>query len=78
MGTIGVIQIFTQAMVMTYGGPANATLFYAYYLFQNAFYYFRMGVASAMAWLLFLATLILTLIQLRSSRNWVYYEGEDS
>jgi len=78
IGTIAVIQIFTQAMVMTYGGPANATLFYAYYLFQNAFYYFRMGIASAMAWLLFLATLILTLIQLRSSKNWVYYEGEDS
>lgn len=78
IGTIAVIQIFTQAMVMTYGGPANATLFYAYYLFQNAFYYFRMGIASAMAWLLFLATLILTLIQLRSSRGWVFYEGENS
>jgi multiple sugar transport system permease protein len=78
MGTIGIIQIFTQAMVMTYGGPANATLFYAYYLFNNAFFWFRMGIASALAWILFIATLILTLIQLRSSKSWVYYEGDNS
>ncbi len=76
MGTIGVLQIFTQAMVMTYGGPADATTFYAYYLFNNAFFWFRMGIASAMAWLLLIATLILTLIQLRSSQDWVYYEGD--
>ena len=77
MGTIAVLQIFTQAMVMTYGGPADATNFYAYYLFNNAFFWFRMGIASAMAWLLLIATLILTLIQLRSSKGWVYYEGEE-
>lgn len=76
MGTIGVLQIFTPAMVMTYGGPADATTFYAYYLFNNAFFWFRMGTASAMAWLLLIATLILTLIQLRSSRGWIHYEGE--
>ncbi|MCG3198969.1 MAG: hypothetical protein GHCLOJNM_03476 [bacterium] len=75
MSTIGILQIFTQAMVMTYGGPANATLFYAYYLFNNAFFWFRMGIASAMAWILLVITLILTVIQLRSSRNWVHYEG---
>ncbi|MCA9413611.1 MAG: extracellular solute-binding protein, partial [Candidatus Omnitrophica bacterium] len=77
MGTIGILQIFTQAMVMTYGGPADATTFYAYYLFNNAFFWFRMGIASAMAWILLIATLILTLIQLRSSQGWVYYEGEE-
>ncbi|GMV64233.1 MAG: hypothetical protein AMXMBFR75_00410 [Candidatus Hinthialibacteria bacterium] len=78
MGTIGILQIFTQAMVMTYGGPANATLFFAYYLFNNAFFWFRMGIASAMAWILLVITLILTLIQLRSSKTWVHYEGEGS
>lgn len=77
MGTIGILQIFTQAMVMTYGGPANATLFYAYYLFNNAFFWFRMGIASAMAWILLVITLILTLLQLRSSKSWVYYEGDE-
>jgi multiple sugar transport system permease protein len=75
MGTIGILQIFTQAMVMTYGGPADATLFFAYYLFNNAFFWFRMGIASAMAWILLVITLILTMIQLRSSRTWVHYEG---
>ncbi len=77
MGTIGILQIFTQAMVMTYGEPANATMFYAYYLFFNAFFWFRMGIASAMAWILLVITLFLTLIQLRSSKNWVYYEGDE-
>ena len=50
MGIIGAFQIFTQAYVMTEGGPADSTLFYVYYLFNNAFRYFRMGYASAMAW----------------------------
>jgi multiple sugar transport system permease protein len=77
MGTIAILQIFTQAMVMTYGGPANSTLFYVYYLFNNAFFWFRMGIASAMAWILLVITLILTLIQLKYSKNWVHYEGQD-
>jgi multiple sugar transport system permease protein len=78
MGTISILQIFAQAMVMTYGGPANSTLFYAYYLFNNAFFWFRMGIASAMAWILLVITLILALIQLRSSDSWVHYEGDES
>ena len=75
MGVIGSFQYFTQSFVMTQGGPQNSTLFYALYLFQNAFRDFRMGRACAMAWVLFLLTLIATAITFRSSRRWVYYEG---
>lgn len=76
MGVIGTMQIFTQAYVMTKGGPDDSTLFYAYYLFNNAFNYFKMGYASAMAWLLLVMVVALTLIQLRLSRRWVHYGGE--
>jgi multiple sugar transport system permease protein len=79
LGVIGTFQYFTQAFMMTGsppGGPANSTLFYALYLFQNAFTYFRMGYACAMAWVLFVLTLIASLIVFRSSARWVYYEGE--
>jgi multiple sugar transport system permease protein len=75
MGTIGTMQIFTQAFVMTGGGPADSTLFYAYYLFNSAFRYFQMGYASAMAWLLLLIILLLTGLQMWSSRRWVQYEA---
>jgi multiple sugar transport system permease protein len=74
MGVIGTFQYFTQTFVMTRGGPELSTLFYALYLFQNAFEYFRMGSACAMAWLLFGVTLIATLLVFRSSARWVYYE----
>jgi len=74
MGTIGVFQIFTQAYIMTEGGPNDATLFYAYNLFNQAFRYLRMGYASALAWVLFAIIMILTLVQLKTSKRWVYYE----
>jgi len=77
LGIIGAFQIFTSAYVMTSGGPNHASLYYALYLFQNAFEYFKMGKASAMAWVLFTILLILTLIQFRASKRWVYYEGGD-
>ena len=76
MGTIGSFQVFTQAYVMTEGGPQNATLFYVLYLFKQGFRLFRMGYAAAMAWILFVIILSLTLVQLRLARRWVYYEGE--
>lgn len=75
MGIIGSFQVFTQAYVMTQGGPNNSTLFYMIYLYNQAFTYVRMGYASAMAWLLFAIILALTLLVLRSSPLWVYYEG---
>ncbi len=75
MGIIGSFQVFTQAYVMTGAGPDNATLFYVLNLYYQAFEYHNMGYASAMAWVLFLILLALTLIVFRSSRKLVYYEG---
>lgn len=74
MGMIGVFQTFESAYVMTDGGPADATLFYAYKLFNESFRYLNMGVASAMAWVLFVVVLVITLIQMWLSKKWVHYE----
>lgn len=74
MGTIGALQIFTQAYII--GAPGDSLLFYALYLFHRAFRYFEMGYASAMAWVLFLITVAVCLWQLRVSRRWVHYEHE--
>jgi multiple sugar transport system permease protein len=76
MGLIGTFQYFTQAYVMTNGGPRDSTTFYALHLFNRAFMDFKMGYASAMAWILFLLALICTLIVFRTSARWVYYAGE--
>jgi len=76
LGVIGAFQVFTQAYIMTGGGPNNATLFYALNLFRNAFEYFKLGKASAMAWVLFVILLIITAIQFWGSKRWVHYEGE--
>jgi multiple sugar transport system permease protein len=72
--TIATMQMFGEAYIMTAGGPADSTLFYAYYLFKQAFQFFRLGYASALAWILFVIAMSLTLIQLRLSRKWVHYE----
>ena len=69
------LQVFDQVFVMTQGGPDDSTLFYAYHLFNNAFRYFQMGYASAMAWILFLIVLSLTLLQMWSAKRWVHYEA---
>lgn len=76
VGIINALQVFTQAYIMTAGGPNNATLFAILYLYQNAFVYQRMGFASALAWVLFTLILVLTILIYRSSNSWVYYEGE--
>jgi multiple sugar transport system permease protein len=76
MGFIGSFQAFTQAFVMTQGGPNNATLFYVLYLYQNAFQFLKIGYASALAWVLFLIILAMTVVQLKMSK-WVHYEGAD-
>ena len=75
MGFIGSFQVFTQAYVMTGGGPADRTLFYVLYLWFKGFQDFRMGYASALAWILFLIIMSLTLFQMWLARRWVYYEG---
>jgi len=78
MGLISTFQYFTQAYTTSggTGGPARSTLFYNLYLYLNAFLYFEMGYASAMAWVLFVLVLILTVIVFRTSLIWVYYEGQ--
>ncbi len=75
MGIIGALQVFTEAYIMTEGGPKYATLFFMLYLYQNAFEFLKMGYASALAWVLFAYILLLTLLVLRFSAAWVYYEG---
>lgn len=76
MAIIGSFQVFTAGYIMTSGGPAYSTLFYVLYLFQNAFQYFNMGYAAALAWVLFFLILILSLVVFRSSARMVYYEEE--
>jgi multiple sugar transport system permease protein len=76
LGFIGAFQVFTSSYVMTSGGPNHATLFYALYLFQNFFEYFKLGKASALAWVLFVIILAVTAVQFWGARKWVYYEGE--
>lgn len=76
IGIIAALQVFTQAFIITEGGPNNATMFTILYMYLNAFRFFKMGYASAIAWLLFLLILVLTLVVFRSSALWVHYEGE--
>lgn len=75
MGIIGSFQIFTQAYTMTGPGPEDSTLFYVLQLYRQAFEFHNMGYASAMAWLLFVLVLILTMLVFRGSRGLVHYEG---
>jgi len=75
MGIIGSLQVFTQAYLMTGGGPVNSTLFYVLYLYREAFENLHMGYASAMAWVLFLFIMIVTGVQFLVAKYWVHYEG---
>ncbi|MCE5315220.1 MAG: extracellular solute-binding protein [Armatimonadota bacterium] len=81
VGTMYALQMFTQAYIISYiasgtvGGPDDSTLFYALYLWKNSFEFMKMGYGSAMAWVLFLIVLAITLIHLKGSKRWVYYEG---
>jgi multiple sugar transport system permease protein len=80
MGMIGSLQYFTIAYVITGGDgrPGQSLFFYAMYLYRNAFVYFKMGTASAMAWILFAVVLMGTLLVFRTSARWVYYGGEEA
>lgn len=86
MGIINSFQYFTQAYIIVgsvggqnaiSGGPQNSLLFYALYLYHNAFGYFKMGKASAMAWILFVIVAAVTFGVVKTSRSWVFYGGED-
>ena len=76
LAVIGSFQVFTAALIITEGGPADATLFLLLYLYWNGFRFFKMGYASAIAWILFFVILFLTIVQFLTARRWVYYEGE--
>ncbi len=75
IGLIGGFQYFTLPWLMTQGGPNRAAEFYAIYLYRNAFQWFRMGKASALAWVLFLLILGITYLLFRFSGRFVYYAG---
>jgi multiple sugar transport system permease protein len=76
LGIIGALQVFTDAYVITNGGPNNATLFIAVYLYRHAFQFLNFGYAAALAWVLFIIVMVLTLLVFRSSPLWVFYEQE--
>ncbi|RKX33480.1 MAG: sugar ABC transporter permease [Verrucomicrobia bacterium] len=77
MGIIGALQVFAQPYIMFGGGgPNRSALFYAVYLYQNAFDYYEMGFASAMAWVLFIIIFFLTWVATKTTRRHIYYAGE--
>lgn len=75
-GLIASVQSFVLIFIMTNGGPADSTLVYGLYIYRQAFQYFHMGYASALAVVLFVVIIAVTLIQFRLSRRWVHYEGK--
>ncbi|GHU04185.1 putative ABC transporter permease protein YesP [Spirochaetia bacterium] len=77
MSIIGAMQVFGPAYIMTDGGPNHASQFYVFTLWREAFAYMNMGGASAMAWILFIAVMLLTLVTFGTAKKWVYYEGEN-
>ncbi len=77
MAIIGNFQYFTQAYVMTEGGPLNSTLFYNLYLYTKAYKEYKMGYAAALAWIMFIIIMVFTLITVKSSSFWVYYQNDD-
>ncbi len=76
LALIGALQVFDSGFIMTRGGPNNATLFYMINLYNRAFQSVQLGYASALAWILFLIIMAITLLVIRSSSLWVFYETE--
>lgn len=75
MQTINSFQMFTQAFVVTKGGPIDSTLVYALYLYEKAFVFFDMGYASALAWILLIIIAVFTALLFATSKRWVHYEN---
>jgi len=73
---IGKFQYFALGWLLTEGGPNQATEFYSIYLYRNAFVFFKMGYASALAWILFLIIVVSTIAMFRLSGRWVFYRGQ--
>jgi multiple sugar transport system permease protein len=76
LSVINALQTFTQGYIMTNGGPNNASLFYALYIYRKAFQQTQLGYASALALILFLLITVLSFLLIRSSSSWVYYHGD--
>lgn len=76
MGVVGALQVFNQAALMTDGGPQHATYFFVYYIYQQAFVSYNMGYASALAWVLFVIVLLITVFLVKYVGKSVYYEAE--
>lgn len=76
MGVVGALQVFNQAALMTDGGPQHATYFIVYYIYQQAFVSYNMGYASALAWVLFMIALIITVFIVKYVGKSVYYEAD--
>ncbi|OXM83310.1 carbohydrate ABC transporter permease [Paenibacillus rigui] len=74
--TINSFQMFTQAFIVTNGGPVNSTYVYVMYLYERAFSKFQMGYASALAWILLVIIAVVTAIIFATSRYWVFYETQ--
>ncbi len=77
MGLIGGFQVFTVSYIMTKGGPGNSTYYYSYYLFDKMMVDNAMGMASAMAWILLVITLVITMVAL-SLNKYVFYLGDQT
>lgn len=73
MGLIWGFQDFTLPWLLTNGGPNKATEFFSLHLYRNAFAFLRMGKASALAWILFITIVLLTIVMFKTSGRWVYY-----
>ena len=71
---IGALQVFDSIVVLTQGGPGDASRSLVMYIYENAFQLFQMGYASAVAITLFIVIMLLTLVQFRIGRAWVHYE----
>lgn len=76
MGIVAGLQTFTQPYVMTNGGPSNASLTYVLHLYKQAFQFSKMGYANALAFVLLIFTILISLAVFRSSKGWVYYDGD--
>ncbi|MDA3958285.1 carbohydrate ABC transporter permease [Oceanispirochaeta sp.] len=70
------LQLFVEPYIMTNGGPVNSSLSFVLHIYNNAFKYGKMGMANAMAWVLFILTMFISLIIFKTSDQWTYYEGD--
>lgn len=75
LGIIGAMKVFNIAFVATQGGPAYGSWFFALHIYQQAFEFYRLGYGSALAWIFAVILIVFTLVNLRLSNRWVFYQG---